>query len=216
MVTYLSARQNSPGGQGSDLLPTHKLWYFAFSLLQMLPELYTVTAFAASQRDAWLIIISSVGQLQQDLTFLLSMKDTTALHFLAGGAVGAVIAATALQYLRRRDWNSSSRQYDSLEQKEHRSTLESQATPDMGNFLDDEVLKEQFTRNVQFFGEQGQLKVANASVIVIGLGVSVHRLPCIDCNNPHHLLQFWSAGCWQPCCSHVAEVRSWKTQAHRL
>ena len=147
------------------------------------------------------------------------MKDTTAFHFLAGGAVGAIVAATALQYLRRREWNSAARKYDSLEQKGRRSTSVSQATYGMGNFLDDEILREQFIRNVQFFGQQGQLKVANAFVVVIGLGVSLHRLPgreCIDRNNPQHLLQFPFAGRWQPCCSHVAQVRSWKTKAGGL
>ena len=41
----------------------------------------------------------------------------------------------------------------------------------MDSMLEDEILTEQFTRNVQFFGKQGQLKVAKAFVVVIGLGV---------------------------------------------
>ena len=41
----------------------------------------------------------------------------------------------------------------------------------VSSFLDDEVLSEQFTRNVQFFGEEGQLRVAKSFVVVIGLGV---------------------------------------------
>lgn len=35
----------------------------------------------------------------------------------------------------------------------------------------DEVLEEQFTRNVQFFGSEGQRKAARALVVVVGLGV---------------------------------------------
>ena len=35
----------------------------------------------------------------------------------------------------------------------------------------DEVLEEQFTRNVQFFGSEGQRKAAQALVVVVGLGV---------------------------------------------
>lgn len=43
----------------------------------------------------------------------------------------------------------------------------------MSDFVSDEVLSEQFTRNVQFFGQDGQLKIANAFVVVVGLGVSI-------------------------------------------
>lgn len=35
----------------------------------------------------------------------------------------------------------------------------------------DEVLEEHFTRNTQFFGREGQQRVASAFVIVVGLGV---------------------------------------------
>ena len=37
-------------------------------------------------------------------------------------------------------------------------------------------LKEQLTRNIQFFGEKAQLDLANAFVVVVGLGVSVRRV----------------------------------------
>ncbi|EFJ40312.1 hypothetical protein VOLCADRAFT_84545 [Volvox carteri f. nagariensis] len=37
-------------------------------------------------------------------------------------------------------------------------------------FLQDEVLTEQLTRNVQFFGEEGQLEIAKSFVIIVGLG----------------------------------------------
>jgi hypothetical protein len=37
--------------------------------------------------------------------------------------------------------------------------------------LDDEILGEHFTRNVQFFGREGQEKIMGAFVIVVGLGV---------------------------------------------
>jgi hypothetical protein len=42
----------------------------------------------------------------------------------------------------------------------------------MSQALDDDVLREQFTRNVQFFGCAGQEVVLNAFVVVVGLGVS--------------------------------------------
>ena len=40
----------------------------------------------------------------------------------------------------------------------------------MSQVLDDEVLREQLTRNIQFFGERSQLDLANAFVVVVGLG----------------------------------------------
>ena len=40
----------------------------------------------------------------------------------------------------------------------------------MTDVLTDEVLNEHFQRNIQFFGEEGQLKVAGSFVVVIGLG----------------------------------------------
>ena len=36
--------------------------------------------------------------------------------------------------------------------------------------MSDEILREQFTRNVQFFGERGQSAVRDAFVVVVGLG----------------------------------------------
>lgn len=39
-------------------------------------------------------------------------------------------------------------------------------------FEQDEVLAEQLTRNVQFFGLEQQKQITNSFVVVIGLGVS--------------------------------------------
>jgi hypothetical protein len=44
-------------------------------------------------------------------------------------------------------------------------------------YLQDDVLSEQFTRNIQFFGTAGQDKIINAFVVVVGLGVSRPRRP---------------------------------------
>ncbi len=49
------------------------------------------------------------------------------------------------------------------------STAQGNADADFG--LDDEVLGEHFTRNVQFFGRPGQERIMGAFVIVVGLGV---------------------------------------------
>lgn len=40
------------------------------------------------------------------------------------------------------------------------------------NFEEDEIVSEQLTRNIQFFGVEGQRKIAGSFVVVIGLGVS--------------------------------------------
>lgn len=38
------------------------------------------------------------------------------------------------------------------------------------HFMEDDILKEHFTRNIQFFGEEAQKKIANSFVVVVGLG----------------------------------------------
>ncbi|DBB11804.1 TPA: hypothetical protein ACH3X3_005959 [Trebouxia sp. C0006] len=90
-----------------------------------------------------------------------------------GGAAGAAAACAALHVMQRRLWNSRSRQYDQAIHPQE-SSLSPVVVPKSGtglhNFHEDEILAEQFTRNVQFFGQQGQIKVANAFVVVIGLG----------------------------------------------
>ena len=42
---------------------------------------------------------------------------------------------------------------------------------------EDEVVREQLTRNLQFFGEEGQSRVSGAFVVVVGLGVRHVALP---------------------------------------
>jgi hypothetical protein len=46
-----------------------------------------------------------------------------------------------------------------------------------GLSLDDEITGEQLTRNVQFFGRDGQERVCGAFVVVVGLGVRSARAP---------------------------------------
>lgn len=47
------------------------------------------------------------------------------------------------------------------------------AQMDMARFDEDEILEEQLTRNVQFFGREAQRKIGGAFVVVVGLGVSL-------------------------------------------
>lgn len=43
--------------------------------------------------------------------------------------------------------------------------------------LKDDILAEHFTRNVQFFGREGQERIMGSFVIVVGLGVKLHLVP---------------------------------------
>lgn len=56
------------------------------------------------------------------------------------------------------------------------ATLAAQPSPaapvDMSHFDEDEILEEQLTRNVQFFGLEAQRRIGGAFVVVVGLGVS--------------------------------------------
>jgi tRNA A37 threonylcarbamoyladenosine dehydratase len=47
-----------------------------------------------------------------------------------------------------------------------------QAQHGLADFDQDDILMEQLTRNVQFFGLEAQKKIARSFVVVVGLGVS--------------------------------------------
>ncbi|KAL3680679.1 hypothetical protein R1sor_023635 [Riccia sorocarpa] len=55
------------------------------------------------------------------------------------------------------------------QQDEIQRTGSLDSSPDL-DFITDDITSEQFTRNTQFYGEEGQKKVHEAMVIVIGLG----------------------------------------------
>ena len=114
------------------------------------------------------------------------MRDICSFQILAGGAVGAAIALGVRQYWYRREWNASRRQYSAIADKEQRSPSSPVQGSSCGlsDFVSDEVLSEQFTRNVQFFGQDGQLKIANAFVVVVGLGVSLHTRSMVTQRHP--------------------------------
>lgn len=114
------------------------------------------------------------------------MRDICSLQILAGGAVGAAIALGVQQYWYRREWNASRRQYSALTETEQQPPLSpvQDSSCGLSDFVSDEVLSEQFTRNVQFFGRDGQLKIANAFVVVVGLGVSVHTRSLVTQRHP--------------------------------
>lgn len=113
------------------------------------------------------------------------MQQNSLFLLCIGGAAGAAAACAALHVMQQRQWNARSRQYDPASHAQE-SSLKPVAVPNSGtglhNVHEDEILAEQFTRNVQFFGQQGQLKIANAFVVVIGLGVCCQRAELVAVN----------------------------------
>jgi hypothetical protein len=61
-----------------------------------------------------------------------------------------------------------------------------------GVCLDDVIVGEQLTRNVQFFGRDNQQRVCDAFVVVVGLGVrSRSPLAAGDVSFPVQILTMW-------------------------
>ncbi|GMH32893.1 hypothetical protein BSKO_00727 [Bryopsis sp. KO-2023] len=87
--------------------------------------------------------------------------------FVVGGVAGASIAFLCLKRLK---FASETRSTDvcAVESKDVAGSKPSAGQ--LQKFLDDDILREQLTRNIQFFGEESQLKVANSFVVVVGLG----------------------------------------------
>ena len=99
--------------------------------------------------------------------------ERTAL-LLAGAATGAVICAWA--YRRRSLVGNSGLAHSEAEtpRTQHAAGLTVAA-----DALQDDILREQFTRNIQFFGEAAQAKVFRSFVVIVGLGVRAN-LPVCD------------------------------------
>lgn len=98
--------------------------------------------------------------------------------FLIGSLVGGALGFVSFYYCcSQLDHFPGSR--DRRPKKASTTT----ASPEQGlhSAFDDEILSEQFTRNVQFFGSQGQQQVHDAFVVVVGLGVSTY-LPTTPIN----------------------------------
>ena len=91
--------------------------------------------------------------------------ERTAL-LLAGAAAGALFCAWAY---RRRSLSgdfTSAHSEATTPRTQHAAGLTVAA-----DALQDDILREQFTRNIQFFGEAAQAKVFGSFVVIVGLGV---------------------------------------------
>ena len=105
----------------------------------------------------------------------------------AGGAIGLGVCVLASCYLRDRSRSDPPFSHPTQPPAVQTSDLSAcfagrlsssqpaasgaAAPHSVADYEGDEVLEEQFTRNVQFFGSEGQRKAARALVVVVGLGV---------------------------------------------
>ena len=99
------------------------------------------------------------------------MRDGMLPVFLAGSVAGAFAAYIISRVQSTKQQGVAERPVNSCQQQQQPTPLPPLNM--MENLLDDEILTEQFTRNVQFFGREGQQQVANAFVVVVGLGVCI-------------------------------------------
>jgi hypothetical protein len=132
---------------------------------------------------------------QRSVARLMSTSDFRhLLAAVAGGAIGVGFCVLASRYFQSRDSEPlrlpapgphpgipSCAAVPAVPSREHPSGHQSAPGGDGGahsvaDYEGDEVLEEQFTRNVQFFGSEGQRRAARAFVVVVGLGVR-HQLP---------------------------------------
>jgi hypothetical protein len=76
---------------------------------------------------------------------------------------------------------------DPSQQQDPSRRAASTAATGLVDFDEDEILSEQLTRNVQFFGLEGQKRIANSFVVVIGLGVGnlLEAIPFAGLVLPH-------------------------------
>ena len=95
--------------------------------------------------------------------------------FCAGAAIGAgaiyyfTKQEKRVKYIEDANGFAAEVQMEPLLNKSAAAAAENESP--LADFEKDDVLAEQLTRNVQFFGMEGQKKIANAFVVVVGLGV---------------------------------------------
>ena len=118
------------------------------------------------------------GAARQGATGLPAMRSSLVV-FVSGAAVGAAAVWIAWRYpLKWRRGEAIKRIGNGLGSDGPDHPPQPRNMGSLKNLMGDEVLREQLTRNIQFFGEEDQLKLANAFVVVVGLGVSpCHRHP---------------------------------------
>ena len=96
----------------------------------------------------------------------------------ASGATLAAAAAVYAQCNQRRSWSRWWKANVSSAESAAAALKANQQLESVGveGALNDDIMKEHFTRNIQFFGHEGQQRIFQSAVVVIGLGV------CSDIN----------------------------------
>lgn len=81
------------------------------------------------------------------------------LYIFIGTVIGASLTFSYFTY-----------QYTKLKKNQIKSKKQNNTNH---NFLQDKIVREHLTRNIQFFGESSQAIISNSFVIIIGLGVKI-------------------------------------------
>jgi hypothetical protein len=95
----------------------------------------------------------------------------------AAFAAGAALGAAALYLYQRSQRNhyplsDTGLHHEGPVWRAHKPHHHHAGQASVADFQDDDILVEQLTRNVQFFGLEAQQRIARAFVVVVGLGVS--------------------------------------------
>jgi len=154
------------------------------------------------------------------------MRSRDAGLFAIGAGFGVGISILAYKYSTK--VQSKSHRIDANFQSSEGGASASTVTAE--DFDKDDILNEQLTRNIQFFGLEGQRKISKSFVVVVGLGVRV-----LGCTVDHILNSFSIlllallaylllttngscaiAGSWQSCCTYVAKSGDWEASARRF
>jgi hypothetical protein len=110
-----------------------------------------------------------------------SSGSSSTVAFAAGAFAGAALSAASLWYYYRSQQPAANRL---LPAAVAASSQPAAHTASLRDFESDEILAEHLTRNVQFFGIEKQKQIANAFVVVVGLGVSsatLAQLAVVQC-----------------------------------
>ena len=109
------------------------------------------------------------------------MERSHAAALLTGAALGAGAALVLARAAAQRSQNTAADAASSAAQQraaadgvQAAGAANGSATCSsvLANFDQDEILEEQLTRNLQFFGLDAQRRIGGAFVVVVGLGVS--------------------------------------------
>lgn len=131
-----------------------------------------------------------------------NMESSTAVTFAAGLALGAGAVYLASRHHRRAEAAAglaggpaepADGQSSAPGLPCGRGAADGSHQASVARFEEDDILSEQLTRNVQFFGLEGQRAIAGAFVVVIGLGV---RAPACPARLKRHAHAALSGGGW--------------------